>query len=143
MNFHVKRRRSAAMQIIPMIDILIILLIFLVVTTTFRESRPALNVSLPKTETLATGTVAETRVPIVVDKEGRVQIADADVPPAAIADSLSAQRARNAAAKFELHFDEAAPLGTVVKIWDALAKSGIGVNDVPLRVLKPKAGAGS
>ena len=141
MNFHVRRRRSPALQIINMIDILIILLIFLVVSTSFKESRSVLNVSVPVSEALSLGTDSEARIGIVLTKEGKVFLDDAEVPASEAADALSRLRANRPDARLDLRIDENVPFGTIIKVWDALTKAGYKVGDVPARVLRARAAA--
>ena len=37
--------------------------------------------------------------------------------------------------KLELKADEGAPLGLMVKVWDAATRAGLEINDLPLRIL--------
>lgn len=144
MNFHVKRRRSPALQIINMIDILIILLIFLVVSTSFKESRSVLNVSVPVSDSMALGTDSEKRLGIVLTKEGKVYVDEAEVAVDGLGAALAGLRAARPEARLDLRIDENVPFGTIIKVWDGLTKAGYKVGEVPARVLRAKAaGAGA
>ena len=142
MNFHQKRRRTPALQIISMIDILIILLIFLVVNTTFKEAQSALNVSLPSIREMALGATAdESRLSLVVTKDEKIFLDDAEIPAADLPAALSRMKADRPDAKLELKVDEKASFGLLIQLWDALTKAGFKVNDVPARVLRAAKGA--
>lgn len=137
MNFYQKRRRTPALQIISMIDILIILLIFLVVNTTFKEAQSALNVSLPSSREMALGTTAEEgRLSLVVTKDEKIFLADVEVAAEALPAALAQMKTSRPGARLELKVDEKASFGLLIQLWDALTKAGFKVNDVPARVLR-------
>jgi biopolymer transport protein ExbD len=116
MNFHVKRRRSPALQIINMIDILIILLMFLVVSTSFKESRSVLNVSVPVSDAMALGTDSEKRLGIVLTKEGKVYVDESEVAVDGVGAALAGLRAARPEARLDLRIDENVPFGTIIKV---------------------------
>jgi len=146
MNFYQKKRRTPVLQIISMIDILIILLIFLVVSTTFKEPRQAkaaapaarsvLNVSIPVSEAMTLGTDTSARVSLTVTKDEQCFLADVPVPLPQLAESLKTFK-DSSPAKLDLRIDEKVSFGTIIRIWDALTKSGYKVGDVPARVTRP------
>ena len=145
MNFYQKKRRTPVLQIISMIDILIILLIFLVVSTTFKDpqkakpaaaaARSVLNVSIPVSEAMTLGTDTSSRVSLTVTKDEQCYLADVPVPLPQLAESLRVFKA-SSPAKLDLRIDEKVPFGTLIKIWDALTKSGYKVGEVPARVTR-------
>ena len=136
-NFYQKRRRTPALQIISMIDILIILLIFLVVNTTFKEAQSALNVSLPSSREMALGTTPDSsRLTLVVTKDEKIFLAEIETPAADLPTALAQMKAARPDAKLELKVDEKASFGLLITLWDALTKAGFKVNDVPARVLR-------
>lgn len=137
MNFYVKRRPKPVLQIISMIDILIILLIFMVVTTTFKEAQASVSVSLPKSETLATGDKPEGRIGLIVTKDEAIYLGDKSVSADALVEALRSHRLRDPGLKLELRIDEKVPFGTLIKVWEALKNSGYKMNEVPARVIKP------
>ncbi|MES2706253.1 MAG: biopolymer transporter ExbD [Verrucomicrobiota bacterium] len=137
MNFYQKRRRTPALQIISMIDILIILLIFLVVSTSFKEMQTALNVSLPSSREMALGTApVDGRISLSVTGEEKIHLADAEVSAIELPDALAKMKTARPDAKLELRMDEKVSLGLMMKLWDALTKAGFKVNDVPVRALR-------
>ena len=48
MRFYTKRRKMPSITIVSLIDILAILLIFFIVTTTFKDKLPQLQINLPE-----------------------------------------------------------------------------------------------
>lgn len=137
MNFYQKRRRTPALQIISMIDILIILLIFLVVSTTFKENQSALNVSLPSSREMALGTTAdEGRLSLTVTKDEKIYLADVEVAADDLPAALASMKTSRPSAKLELKVDEKVSFGLLIRLWDSLTKAGFKVNEVPARVLR-------
>ena len=137
MNCYQKRRRTPALQIISMIDILIILLIFLVVNTTFKEAQSALNVSLPSSREMALGTTADDgRLSLVVTRDEKIFLADVEVAATGLPAALTRMKTSRPDAKLELKVDEKASFGLLIQLWDALTKAGFKVNEVPARVLR-------
>lgn len=136
MNFYAKRRPRPVLQIISMIDILIILLIFLVVTTTFKENQSLLNVTLPKSDSLAQGSAADRRISLVVTKDEKIFLADQPIEATGLGKALTSAREASPGLKLELKVDEKVPFGTLIKVWEGLKSAGFKMNEVPARVLK-------
>lgn len=137
MNFYQKRRRTPALQIISMIDILIILLIFLVVNTTFKQAQSALNISLPSSREMALGTPAtDNALSLSVTKDEKIFLADIEIPSADLPAALVKMKADQPNAKLQLKVDEKASFGLLIHLWDSLTKAGFKVNEVPARVLR-------
>lgn len=137
MNFLVKKRPKPVLQIISMIDILIILLIFLVVTTTFKEAQSVVSVSLPKSESLASGEAPVARLGLIVTKEEKIFLGDQPVSADDLVAALKAAKSAQPDVKLELRLDEKVPFGTLIKVWEGLKNAGYKMNDVPARVMKP------
>jgi hypothetical protein len=137
LNFYQKRRRTPALQIISMIDILIILLIFLVVNTTFKQNQSALNVSLPTSREMALGTPAsEGAISLSVTRDEKIFLADLEVPSADLPAALAKMKSAQPGARLELKVDEKASFGLLIHLWDSLTRAGFKVNEVPARVLR-------
>lgn len=138
MAFYVKKRRTPVIPIVALVDILTVLLIFFVVTTTFKkESRNALlKISLPQASSLTPTTETTPRTPLSVTAASEVFLDEKPVGIDDLAEAVRAFRAAQPSARLELKADEKAPLGTLVKVWDALAAAGLKVNtDVPTKIL--------
>ena len=66
MQFRAKKKRSApSVIIVSLIDVLMVVLIFLVITTTFKERIPALDMTLPASKH-AGSSIAESEKPLLV-----------------------------------------------------------------------------
>lgn len=139
MNFYVKKRPKPVLQIISMIDILIILLIFLVVTTTFKDPQSFVNVTLPRSESLASGEKGEPvpRLGLVVTKDEKIFLGDVPIQAEDLASALQTARETKPGTKLELRIDEKVPFGTLIKVWEGLKTAGFKLNEVPARIMKP------
>lgn len=138
MAFYVKKRRTPVIPIVALVDILTVLLIFFVVTTTFKkENRNALlKIALPQASALTPSVETTPRTALSVTAESEVYLDNTPVALDQLADAVRAFRLAQPAGRLELKADEKAPLGTLVKVWDALAAAGLKVNtDVPTKIL--------
>jgi biopolymer transport protein ExbD len=115
-----------SITIVSLIDILAILLIFFIVTTTFRDKLPQLQINLPESKS-ASVTSSEPKKTILLQIKGPGQITfdgkpvTAEALPAAIRD---VQKASPGCA-ITMKADKEAPFGTVVSVLDALQEAGI------------------
>lgn len=135
MKFYVKKRRSPSVPIVTLIDILAILLIFFIVTTTFKTKESLLQVNLPSSSEMGEGTTAEPRIPLALAKDGSISLGDRIVPIETLATALREFRQIRPNDRLELKADEGAPLGLMVKVWDAATQAGLQIDDLPLRIL--------
>jgi biopolymer transport protein ExbD len=136
--FYVKKRRTPVIPIVALVDILTVLLIFFLVTTTFKqENRNALlKISLPQASALTPSIDPAPRTPLSVTADSQVFLDDVPVTIENLANAVRSFRIAQPSARLELKADENAPLGTLVKVWDALAAAGLKVNaDVPTKIL--------
>jgi biopolymer transport protein ExbD len=128
-------------QVVPLIDIMLVLLIFFVVTTTFKKQtkNSLLKIMLPRASELNPVVESIPRTPIAVTADSEIFLAEQPVSLDNLTAAISEFRRRDPAARLELKADERAPLGTLVKIWDALSAAGLRINtDVPTRILLEK-----
>lgn len=135
MKFYLKRRRSPSVPIVTLIDILAILLIFFIVTTTFKTKESLVQVNLPRSSEMGEGTTAETRVSLALAKDGSISLGDRLVPLESLSAALEEFLASRPKDRLELKADEGAPLGLMVKVWDAASQAGLKIDDLPLRIL--------
>jgi biopolymer transport protein ExbD len=137
MRFYTKRRKMPSITVVSLIDILAILLIFFIVTTTFREQLPQLQINLPESKSASTAS-SDPKKPIILQIKGAEQITLDGKPvtasglPAAIRDVQKA----NPGCSITMQADKEAPFGTVVSVLDALQEAG--VKNVPA-IAKPAA----
>ena len=118
-----------------MIDILAILLIFFIVTTTFKKNESLVKVNLPRSSEMGSGVAKESRVPLALGKDGQVSLGPTVVPIESLATALRDFKNARPGDKLELKADEGAPLGLIVKVWDAATRAGLEIGDLPLRIL--------
>lgn len=135
MKFYHKRRERPAVPIITLIDILAILLIFFIVTTTFKKKESLVKVNLPKSSEMASAGETNTRVALALAKDGSVSLGERIVAMENLSGELLAFRQQYPDRKIELKADEGAPLGLMVKVWDAATQAGLEIGDLPLRIL--------
>jgi biopolymer transport protein ExbD len=135
MRFYTKRRKMPSITIVSLIDILAILLIFFIVTTTFRDRLPQLQINLPESKSAAVA-AGEPKKIVLLQIKGADQITlDGK---AITADKLAAavkmvQQTRPGCS-ITMQADKEAPFGTVVSVLDALQEAG--VKNIPA-VAKP------
>jgi len=140
MNFYEKRRPLPIIPIIPMIDILCILLLFFIASTTFKQKRTLLNISLPKASQMSGQAALETRTTISVTNKEEIYINEQPVTLEQLPAALLFLKSQNPGLKLELRADEDLPLGMLVGVWDAFNQAGIPIKDVPARIQLQKAG---
>jgi len=129
-----KRKNPPAVIIVALIDVLIVVLIFLLVTTTFKQ-QPALKLTLPESSQAKTeGSSELAPVYVTIDKEGRICAGEKSHPvlPEELQAQLTALVRANPQVRVALEMDEAAPVGSFVKVTDAVraagVKSGLTIN---------------
>lgn len=134
MTFVTRKRPRPVVPIISLIDILAILLIFFIVTTTFKERKALLNISLPKSGELTPSMDRSERLTVSVTKEGDVFLEEAKVELEQLSVILQGLKQEQPDLKLELKADQAVELGVLVLVWDGITKAGIKVKDVPARI---------
>lgn len=132
-----KKRTNPEIPIIPMIDILAILLIFFIVSTTFKKTRPVLEIDLPTVSEVPSKSIADVRSVLAVAKDGAITLDEAIIAPEALASALITFKATNPDKNLELEADEEINIGQLFQVWDALTKAGIEIKDVPARIQVP------
>jgi len=137
-NFYTKKRKRPTVPIITLIDILAILLIFFIVTSTFKKRESLVKVNLPKSSEMSESEDRENRIPLAVNSEGQVSVGEQLMTFEQLPAALMELKRIDPAAKLELKADAETPLKLVVKIWDAITKAGVDINDMPLRISMEK-----
>jgi biopolymer transport protein ExbD len=115
-----------SITIVSLIDILAILLIFFIVTTTFRERLPQLQINLPESKSAAAAAQTQKKVILLQIKgsdgimfDGKPVIAK-DLPAA-----IKEAQQIHPGCSITMQADKEAPFGTVVSVLDALQEAGI------------------
>jgi biopolymer transport protein ExbD len=126
MRFYLRKRRAPSVIIVSLIDILAILLIFFIVTTTFRQNQPQLQINLPESRT-AEQAPAENNEPTVlrIKNVNEITLDEKPVTLENLADALRTLREQTPARPIAMQADREAPFGVVVKALDALRDAGI------------------
>ena len=124
-----------SITVVSLIDILAILLIFFIVTTTFREKLPQLQINLPESKSAATE-ASEPKKAILLQIKGPEQITldNKPVTAASLPSAIREVQRANPGCSITMQADKEAPFGTVVTVLDAL--QAVGVKNVPA-VAKP------
>jgi biopolymer transport protein ExbD len=126
MRFYTKRRKMPSITVVSLIDILAILLIFFIVTTTFKERLPQLQINLPESKAAATA-ASEPKKSIILQIKGENQIMFDGKPVTAssLPSAIREAQKSNPACSITMQADKEAPFGTVVSVLDALQEAGI------------------
>jgi biopolymer transport protein ExbD len=73
-----RRRRTPAINIVPLVDVLTVLLFFFLVTMQFKQVS-SLNITVPKIETAGENKITE-QIVIALSPEGQVYLNDQPIP---------------------------------------------------------------
>ncbi len=124
MQFPRKPGRAPALNIIPLIDVLVVLLIFYIATTVFKKNEHNFNIAVPK---FANATAAKDVPPttIYVTKDSQVHLGDELVDPDLLGDMLKSKLAADPNFKVALKADTDAPFGAITKVMAAARAAGI------------------
>lgn len=126
MQFIVRRRKPPLINIVSLIDILAILLIFFVVAARFSEEFREVRLQLPEsqfgsprdqiTEPLIISITADSK--LYFDSK-EIELRDL------VAKIREAQQTRSIPSQFAVRADEAAPLGFVIRVSEAMQQAGL------------------
>lgn len=128
MHFRSRKKRSApSVIIVSLIDVLMVVLIFLVITTTFKERIPAIDLSLP-TSSQAGTSVTSPEEPLlvrIVKTEPYLQLNNKTVTLSELRDTFYKRVSKKPAVNLTIQADEKAPFGEVVNVRDLAQEAGI------------------
>lgn len=137
MQFARPAKKSSAVPIVPLIDILFILLIFFIVSTNFKRPRHQMQITLPTAKDVPTQTVMTEMSVLAIDGKGQLALEGAAVPDGLLDSYLEAWRKINPERTLEVEADEKAPFGKMVEVWGALTRVGIKVMPTRAKVSAP------
>lgn len=121
----VRRSRRAAINVVPLIDIMVVLVFFLLLTMRFGDAR-ALNVVPPAAESATASSLAQAVV-VAVDAEGKVYLDARLVAPGDLVAALRKALAGRADPEVVVVADERVRTGATIAAVDAAAKAGAKV----------------
>ena len=115
-----------SITIVSLIDILAILLIFFIVTTTFRERLPQLQINLPESKAAASAPQEAKKI-ILLQIKGpdEIMFDGKAVTSKNLAAAINDAQKRNPGCSITMQADKEAPFGAVVTVLDALQEAGI------------------
>ena len=126
MRFYTKRRKMPSITIVSLIDILAILLIFFIVTTTFRDKLPQLQINLPESKTASASTQpAKTIVLLQIKGVDQIMLDGKAVTAKNLGPAIKEVQKSHPGCSITMQADKEAPFGTVVSVLDALQEAGI------------------
>ncbi len=137
MNLRPRKRNSPVIPIVALVDILIITLLFIVATTTFRKAKPKtqMQITLPQSSGLGTTAPAkEVRKTLAITLGEKIVLDSTEVADTDLASALKQMKINDPSTKLELQPDQGTPIGTMMKVWDALKIAGFPINEVPIRI---------
>jgi biopolymer transport protein ExbD len=128
MRFPRKVRRTPAINIINLIDVLVVLLIFYIATTVFKKNEPKITIKVPQSTT-AKSTQSTPPSIIYVTSDSKIFLDDVPVDPDKLGDTLKDRMTANPDFKVAMKADTKAPFGVITKVLDAAHVAGIA--DLP------------
>jgi biopolymer transport protein ExbD len=117
-----KRAVISAINVTPLVDVVLVLLIILMVSANYIVSR-SLKVELPKTET--SDGVPDKPNTVVLTKDGRILWNEEPVDEAKLTSDLKALTAKDPEVTLVVSADKQVPHGTVVHVLDAAKVAGV------------------
>ena len=122
-----KKRSTPSVIIVSLIDVLMVVLIFLVVTTTFKDRVPVLDMTLP-TSSLAGSSVnkSEDSLTVRIGKTApHLRLNNKSVTISELRAALTGRALKKPSINLTIQADEKAPFGEVVNVRDIAQEAGI------------------
>jgi biopolymer transport protein ExbD len=117
-----KHRRTAAIDISPLMDMVFILLIFFIVTSTFTCET---GVEVTKPQAQSASQLEKENILIAITREGTIHINERRVDIAGLKDVLSDILIKNSDREAVLVSDKTSMTGTLVQVIDACNLTGV------------------
>jgi biopolymer transport protein ExbD len=117
-----KQRRTANIDIGPLLDMVFILLIFFVVTSTFTRET---GVEVSKPQARSASQLEKENILIAITREGTIHINERQVDMAGLKDVLADIMVKNSDREVVLVSDKAAMTGTLVHVIDVCNLAGV------------------
>ena len=128
MQFRANKKRSTpSVIIVSLIDVLMVVLIFLVVTTTFKDRVPVLDMTLP-TSSHAGSSVNKSEDSLIVrigKTAPHLRLNNKSVTISELRAALTGRALKKPSLNLTIQADEKAPFGEVVNVRDIAQEAGI------------------
>jgi biopolymer transport protein ExbD/biopolymer transport protein TolR len=117
------RRQSALAEInvTPLVDVMLVLLIISRVAAPMLER--SIQLQLPETETASD--IAEARVVVSMDREGRLRVNERPVHPELLRDQMARLAVSRPGETVYLRADKLLPYGEVLTVMDMIRRAGV------------------
>lgn len=137
MKFKNKMPSPIGFQLAPMLDIVFLLLVFFIVTQTFEDTEPDLNIVLPTAESPKPGDTVSNQIIVNIRADGNVVINRQIYSMDQLEQKLLSVAQLDKAMLVRLRTDEKAQSGTLVKVVDVCLK--VGLNNISFSTRPPAA----
>jgi len=117
-----KQRRTANIDISPLLDMVFILLIFFIVTSTFTRET---GVEVSKPQAQSASQLEKENILIAITREGTIHINERQVDMAGLRDVLADILVKNSDREAVLISDKATMTGTLVQVIDVCNIAGV------------------
>lgn len=115
-----RRRPSATINIVPLIDVLVVLIFFFLMVMRFQDAQ-SLDITPPKMDSAGQADSAQ-RFVVAIDKTGKYFINDAPATPAQLTAALQAAALPGAKVNVLIYADQDTPLKDVTFVMDESRK---------------------
>ena len=125
MKFRRRPRNDIAIELIPLVDVVLVLLLFFMVSTTYTSEEKELGVDLPTAQsgTAAGGTPQQ--LVINVFRDGRVALGGQSVDATELGRALASAAGRDRATQVTIRGDRLASHERIVAVMDACGVAGL------------------
>ncbi|HUU26857.1 MAG TPA: biopolymer transporter ExbD [archaeon] len=137
MQFAIRQRRKATINIVSLVDVVFLLLIFFTVSATFMD-QPALKIDLPEASAEPPKLDKQEPMTVYLTSEGEIYFGDKPVRlddlPELIKESVKEQRSN----RIFIKADREVVHGKVIEIMDIARQNGIEIVTIATRKRTPK-----
>ena len=123
MSLILRRRRTPAINIVPLVDVLTVLLFFFLVTMQFKQVS-SLNITVPKIETAGENEITE-QIVIAISPEGELYLNDRRIEKAQLENAVELAGELTPEMPVLLIADEEVPLKNVTEVMDICRAEGL------------------
>jgi biopolymer transport protein ExbD len=123
MKFYTRPKRKPIIIVVTMIDVFCVLLIFFIVATTFRRSRPAIQIELPQAK--ASVAVSQTEPHILsISSDEKLFLDAKELSISELQEALQQLGKQVPQPLVAMQADKKAPFGLIIKVMDSAKLAG-------------------